>query len=345
MPPQSPVAASRRLSLEQGTVWALAATLVLSFLIVIPASSFPLSPTKSFVLAAGALATLAVYILARLSRGNFILPPPTLLLVLWLPTLAYAFSTVFTGGSFTTAFWGSAFQNDSLGFMLTLSLLGTLAALAVRRPEQYRLFFRVATGLLGAIVLVTALIIVVGQTAPHLISPAFSIIGSNKDLAAILGFGVIAILLATRSLELGVRSLRALLAVGVVALALLAILNVPLIWSLVALVALGLFVEAIMGRRPQIIAEIDFDDAALLVEETSADTGGARPFVVPLVVLAVALFFLIGSTLGGALASMLHVSTVDVRPSWQSTLEVGRHVYSTSPAFGSGPPPFPLPRF
>lgn len=341
MPPQSPVVASRRLSLEQGTVWALVATLVLAFLIVIPWSTFPLLPTKSFVLAAGALVTLAVYIIARLARGNLIIPPPMLLLALWLPTLAYAFSTVFAGGSsFAATFWGSALQSDSLGFMLTLSLLGTLAALAMRRPEQYRLFFRATTWLFGAVALSTALIIIVGQMAPNLVSPAFSIVGSNKDLAAILGFGVIAILLAIRSLELSARTGRALLAVGVVALALLAVLNVSLIWVLIALVALGLFVEAVMMRRSQVIVEVDFDDAALLVEDTSADTSGARPFLVPLVVLAVSLFFIIGATLGGALASALKVSGVDVRPSWQSTLDVGRQVYSSSPVFGSGPGTF-----
>ncbi len=341
MPPQSPVAASRRLSLEQGTVWALAATLVLSFLIVIPSSAFPLLPTKSFALAAGALATLAVYIIARLARGNFILPPPALLLALWLPTSAYALSTVLSGGgSFSAAFWGSALQSDSLGFMFTLSLLGTLAALAVRRPEQYRLFFRATAWLFGVVVLITALVIIVGQMAPNLVSPAFSIVGSNKDLAAILGFGIIAILLAVRSLELSSRAGRALLALGVVALALLATLNVSFVWALVALVALGLFVEAVMLRRPQIIAEVDFDDAALLVTDGPADTSGSRSFVVPLVVLAVSLFFLIGSTLGGALATTLHTGGVDVRPSWRATLDVGRQVYSTSPVFGSGPGTF-----
>src|SRR3989344_5436142 len=129
MPPQLPVVASRRLSLEQGTVWALATTLVLALLVVIPWSSFPLLPTKSFLLAAGALGTLAVYILARLARGNLILPPSILLWALWLPTLAYALSAVFAGsGSFSAAFWSATLQNDSLGFMLTLSTLGTLAA-------------------------------------------------------------------------------------------------------------------------------------------------------------------------------------------------------------------------
>ena len=60
----------------------------------------------------------------------------------------------------------------------------------------------------------------------------------------------------------------------------------------------------------------------------------------PLVVLAVSLFFLVGGTLGGALANALHVNVLSVSPSWQSTLSIAHNVYSSSPVFGSGPGTF-----
>ena len=91
MPPQQSVV-SRRRSLEHISVWALLATLIVGIFAVIPSSAVPISTTKTFLLAAGALITLALYILARLARGNVILPPFMLVGALWLPVIAYALS-------------------------------------------------------------------------------------------------------------------------------------------------------------------------------------------------------------------------------------------------------------
>jgi tetratricopeptide (TPR) repeat protein len=340
MPPQSPT--TRRVSLEWASVWVLAATIIIATIITIPIVAFPSVPTKAFVLAVGILVTLAVWILARLSRGNIIFPPVVLLGALWLPTLAYALSALFAGGPFATAAWGTALENDTLGFMLTISALGTLTALVVRRPDHYRAFYRVLGVAAGAFVALSALVVIVGQFAPSLISPSFSLVGSAKDLATVLGFVVISILLAVRFLELDSRTGRFLLGTGVVALALLAALNISIVWVLVALVALGLFVEAVMTRRPGGLAEGegDLDEVATVVEAPPGTQLGSRSFLIPLVVLAISLFFLLGSTLGNALASVLNTGTIDVRPSWRSTLMVGKEVYSTSPVFGSGPGTF-----
>ena len=88
MPPQAAVSAPRR-SLETITVWALVATIVIAAIVLIPSASIPVIATKTFILAAGALITLALYILSRLSRGNVVLPPGLLVGALWLPAIAY----------------------------------------------------------------------------------------------------------------------------------------------------------------------------------------------------------------------------------------------------------------
>src|SRR3989344_796547 len=201
MPPQS--SSPRRVSLEWASVWALAATIIIATVLVIPIVATPTVPTKAFALASGVLVTLAVWILARLSRGNIIFPPAVLLLALWLPTLAYALSAAFSGGPFAAALWGTALEGDTLGFVVTLSALGTLTALVVRRPDHYRAFFRASSLAFAAFVALSALIVLVGQFAPSLVAPSFSLIGSGKDLAVVLGLGIILILLAARFLDLG----------------------------------------------------------------------------------------------------------------------------------------------
>lgn len=339
MPPQQSDVIPRRRSLETISIWALLATLILATFIFIPFTAVPFTTTKTFLLAAGALITLALYILARLGRGNIIFPPLVLVGALLLPAVAYVLSAIFSGASFTNALWGAALEPDTLGFILIMTCLGTLTAFMLRRSEQYRSFLRASFFVFGVITVLEALIVIIGQFAPNTISPAFSIIGSFEDLAFLLGLGVIGTLITFRFLELSQRARQTLSIASVVALILLAIANSSLVWILVALVSLGLFVEAVMQRGSKGSIS-DLDDAAIMDETPLETEGNSHSLVMPLIVLAISLFFLIGGTLGNALANALHVNVLTVRPSWQSTLSVGQQTYVTAPVFGTGPGTF-----
>ena len=336
MYPQQSLAAPRR-SLETISIWALIATLAAAAFIFFP-FSMSLITVKTFVLAAGALITLALFILARLSRGNIIFPPFVLVGALWLPAIAYALSAAFSGAPFTSSLWGLALEPDTLGFMLAATLLGTLAALMFRRPEHYRLLLRAGAWLFGIVAGIEALVVIVGQFYSK-ISPTFSIVGSFSDLAFLLGLGIIGVLISFRFLELSRRAYRLLIVSGAVAMILLAVANSSVVWVLLAFVSLGLFIEAVMQRGPK-SADADLDDMNNQYEEPLGADEGSHPLVMPLVVLAVSLFFLIGGTLGGALANALHVNVLSVSPSWQSTFSIADNVYKSTPVFGSGPGTF-----
>jgi tetratricopeptide (TPR) repeat protein len=338
MPPQNSVATSRKTSLDIVSIWALVVTVALSLFLFIPNSSLPLVTIKTFILAAGTLITLALYILARLGRGNLILPPSLLLIALWLPVIAYALSATFSGVTFSNALWGTALEPDTLGFMLCATVLGTLSALVLRRPEQYQNFLRSGAYAFGAIVLLQTLIVLGGQVMPNTINPGFSFVGSLSDMASIVGFGIIAVLITLRFLELSSRTSRALVISGGFGLFLLATVNSQIVWVLVALVSLGLFVEAVMRRRGR-VSDNDLDDS-MVVEEAPIETAGTHSLTLPLAVLAISLFFLIGGTLGSALSTTLRTNEIKVSPSWQSTFSVIRQAYSTAPVFGSGPSSF-----
>lgn len=339
MPPQQSVAVPRKRSLDTITTWALIATVVAALFIVIPSESVTVLMTKAFVLAAGTLITLALYILARLGRGNVIFPPSVLLGVLWLPIVAYLLSAAFSGVSFNNALWGIALESDTLGFMLSAAVLGTLSALVLRRPEQYDLFLRVGAYVFGLIALLQTLIIILGQFTPSTISPTFSLIGSLNDLASVLGLGVVGILITMRFMELSQRSYRALMLCGAIALFVLAVANSSLVWVLIALVSLGLFVEAVM-RRGSRSTDSDLEEVTVMDEAPLESAEGSHSLVLPLAVLAVSLFFLIGGTLGSALANALNISVLNIRPSWQSTLTIAQQTYESNPVFGSGPGTF-----
>ena len=340
MPPQRTLQTSRR-SLDTISVWALLATLIASLFMFSPSVAIPLVETKTFLLAAGALITLALYILARLARGNIIFPPSVLIGALWLPVIAYALSATFSGVSFGNALWGSALEPDTLGFMLIVAVLGTLAALVLRRAEHYRTYLRANSYVFCIVVALEILILIVGQFVPDTISPSFSIVGSYNDLAFLLGLGVIGALITFRFFELPQRSRRALALSVVGALVLLAVANSFLVWILIALVSLGLFIETVMRHsRVTSGADADIDDMGVADEVPFETNGGHRSLILPLAALAVSLFFLIGGTLGNSLANTLNVNILSVRPSWQSTISIAQKTYVTAPVFGSGPGTF-----
>jgi tetratricopeptide (TPR) repeat protein len=242
---------------------------------------------------------------------------------------------------FDSAFWGLSLEPDTLGFVLIAAVLGSLSALLLRRPENYRTFLRASAFVFCIVVALEILILVVGQFAPGTLSPSVSLVGSYEDLAFVLGLGVVGTLIALRFLDTPMRTRRILTGSVVGALVLLAVANSSLVWTLLALVSLGLFVESVM-RRSKGSSDNDLDDVGDTHMSTSMDTpeSGHRSLVLPLGILAVSLFFLIGGTLGQALANSLHVNIVSVRPSWQSTMTIAQKTYATSPIFGSGPTSF-----
>lgn len=329
----------RQHSLENASQWALLATLFIGAFLVVP-SSFGFSITaKTFALGAGALVTLALFVLARLSRGNIILPPFLLVGALWLPALAYGLSAAFSGVPFASALWGNALETDTFGAMLIVASLGTLAALILRRPEHFRSFLYAAAAIFSLVALAQALALIIGQFAPNLVSPAASFLGTYQDLALLLGLGVIGSLITMRFMTLPARRKHLLLGAMVLALIVLAVANSALVWTLVALVSLGLFVEAVMQRRAA-SGDSDLEDVVVMEDSAPEEDGGRKMLALPLAVLAVSLFFLLGSTLANALAAALDVNVLNVRPSWQSTLTIAQNALGSAPVFGTGPGTF-----
>ncbi|CAM6001443.1 unnamed protein product [Sphagnum balticum] len=160
----------------------------------------------------------------------------------------------------------------------------------------------------------------------------------------LVGLGVSLSLLAIRFLKLSGWKQTALWISAAVGLFILALVNSSLVWVLVALVALGLFIESILKRRVS-IDESDLDGVATLPMESEEGVrmsgDESHSIAAPLIVLVIALFFIIGgTTIGNALTSAFGTSVVDVRPSWQSTFAIGSHTYASSPIFGSGPNTF-----
>lgn len=330
----------RRLSFDTLAIWALTSSVALAVLAFIPSDTIPFIYSKVTIVALGGLIALALYILARLTRGNIVVPPVPLLGAFWLVPLAYGLSSLFAGVGARSGVFGDSFETDTFAFMLILAVFATLAALTFRRSNQYRIFFKVATIMFALVVASQVLFIILGQITTK-VSPTVNLIGSFADLGMIVGLGLILSLLALRFLRLPRNLERMLWIVNGFSLILLALVNSTLTWVLVSFVALGLFIEAILRRRVG-AADEDFDGVAEFHTETeSIMEGTTHGLAAPLITLVFALFFLIGSgTIGASLTKAFGAGYLDVRPSWQSTFAVGSHTYAASPLVGSGPGTF-----
>ena len=71
----APAPRVRKSSFDVATITAILVTGVLATIAFIPSATLPFMYTKVSVLALGVLVTLVTYILARLTRGNAIVPP------------------------------------------------------------------------------------------------------------------------------------------------------------------------------------------------------------------------------------------------------------------------------
>lgn len=333
---------SRRFSFDAASVWILVATALVSLVGFIPGSPVSLLGTKASLLFIGVLLTFIVFVIARLVKGSIVVPPLTLLGALWLVPLAYLLSAFFSGTNPVFSFFGSEFETDTLGFVLLLGMFATLSALVVRRSRDFfRVLIALVTGL-GIALLVQLAFIISASFFPGSVSPVDNLIGMFSDIGMLSALGIALVLIAFRFFSFRLLSKIALWAGIVVALFLLAIINSPINIVLVGTVALGLFIETMLRRRTPIE-----DDELRDVLTPSPDSieesapAGSDNLVAPIIVLLLSVFFLLGgSVVANALSGLAGINVLDVRPSWQSTFNIGSHTYASSPLFGSGPGTF-----
>jgi tetratricopeptide (TPR) repeat protein len=292
------------------------AGVVLSVLLFLPQSWFPLMVGKVAAAALCLLAAGALYVWA-LWRGEAEAPPAAALLVALLP-LAYLLSWVFSADR-ALGVLGAGVDTDTLFFMTLLSAAAVLGSALFRTAASGWLFLRVlfVTLLLAALFQAVVLLgWLPGPFADH----SVNLIGKWND------FGVMALLLSFLllvELEFGGLSGRLRAGGWVVLAALLVMLssvNLGAAWGLLL--------------------------AAAVVLAAGAGLGSRRIAWSPLAAGIVAVAFLFfGAALNAQLSKVVPVSSLEVRPSLQSTFDVTAAAHGASvknAALGTGPNTFGL---
>src|SRR5665213_910941 len=220
----------RRFSFDTLAIWALTLTAAVAAIAFVPVATIPFLYTKISIIAIGGLIALVLYILARLTRGNVIVPPLPLLGSLWLVPLAYVLSTLFSGAGVSASLFGTELETDTLGFMLLLALAATLAALVFRRTSQYRVFFNVGAIVLGIALVAQIIILIVSKFNSNLVSSSSNLIGSFTDFGMFVCLGFARRLFALRFLTLSKRTRITLWVMTALAWIGFALVNSSLVW-------------------------------------------------------------------------------------------------------------------
>lgn len=329
------IAPSKRFPLEAVSVWAMVLSVPLAAVFFIPSETIPMISTKVALLVYGTLVAFIFFALSRLFKGSLALPPLFLIGTLWLIPIAYVLSTLFSGVPFATALFGVELETDTLGFMLLLASITTVAALTLRTETHYKRFFFVGGIALGLIVLAQVVFVALAKVFPDL-SAANNLVGAYADMSMVVGAGLVLVLLALRMMRFSNSMRVALFAVVAIGLLILIVANLTVVWALIALFAGALFVESVTTHRTP--------DPSV---QTVPAHKSKHHFVVSLLCLIVAVFFLFfganqntGEGIANNVAVAFGINIIDVRPSWQSTIMVGSHTLAASPLFGSGPTTF-----
>jgi tetratricopeptide (TPR) repeat protein len=305
------------------------AGLALGLLFIIPSDWFPLQLAKIAFASVLLFIAAVLYVLdggaSALMRGRSIgaIALAAVLPVVYL--LSYFFSIDKALGVA-----GNAADADTLLFVTLLFGAFVLALGLFRSAWSVRLLLRGVSCVIALAALLQYLIIV---SSPSMLPAVFSdrsvnLIGKWNDLGLSTGFLLLFLLLAYEFG--GLTRARAIVAsVGMALCALLlALVNFPLAWILLLVFSIAIALWSFVSRR-------------------AADTGGSLMRVVPwmpLVVSAVALVLVLwGTVVNTGLTNVFPVSSLEVRPSYTSTVAIEKAAHGSSFGrflLGTGPQTF-----
>lgn len=300
------------------TTWARRAYLagiVLGLLLFLPQTWFPLMAAK---VAAAAVLFLLAAVLYALAwwRGTAEAPPKASLWLILLP-LVYGISFIFSADR-ALGVMGAGIGFDTLYFTTLLAATGIVGAALFRGAADAWMFMRVVliSTTLAAVFQFCVLAGVPGLFSDH----STNLIGKWNDFGLLVGLVAFLLLISIETGRAGLRG-RIVAWVGLAAaLVLLALVNFPTSWGILLVAAVCLAAAVWVGHR--------------------------RVAWGALVAAAVAVVFLFfGAALNTQLAKVIPVSSLEVRPSLQSTYAVTTAAHGASvshAALGTGPNTFGL---
>jgi len=318
---------SRKTTLMQVAEYILFGLIFLLPFFFIPSISFPFQFGKVMLLALGILVAFVLWMVDTLSRGKIRLP---LGIVFYsaLAILLFALVSSLLSGVAWRAVIGLGFESETFVSLL-IFFISMFVALRVLDERSKVLK---AYNLLS----ISALIVFLFQFLRIIFGPSFLSFGIFTNMtASILGkwndigifFGLMALLSVLRLMYVKKSSPWLSQVMFGLSLIALIVVNSLLVWLVTGIFALLVLVyDAVFTKRD---------------EEGSEFPAKGKFSKLPIILIVFALVFIFArGSVGNFISDKLNVNQIEVRPSWQSTLEVGADALKKNPAFGVGPNQF-----
>jgi tetratricopeptide (TPR) repeat protein len=298
-------------------------------LFFIPVLFAPFGYTKTLLVIVGVLVSCIFFSLSVLRSGSVKISAPWALAAFWGVAIVTSVSALLSGDM------SDSFVGDSLGvhtalFMLLLATVMSLSSVfGQTKPAILRLYI-LLTGsaiMLGVFHLLRITFGVDFLTLGVFTSTSSTPLGGWNDLGLFFGLSILLSLVALEQLPL-TKPGKILFSIVIgVSLLMLAVVNFFAIWIVLALVSLVQLMYTLTKDR---------FTAETLSPQGKEDISTYSVALSTAVFVCSLIFIVGGSAVGGFVSNMTNVSYVEVRPSFEATVDIGRQVYSENALMGIG---------
>ena len=301
-------------------------------ILFIPSLSAPFLYSKVLFVVAAVAVALVLFSFAVLRNGSLRMEAPYGLLALWGVAGVTVLSSLLSG-DFTDSFIGDSFSVHTALFVVLMALVASSVSLLKSAKNMIIKLY--------SLLAVSALVLALFHLLRVLLGPealsfglftgeTASLMGSWNDVGLFFGLVILLALVAVEQLPLTKWGQWALMATTVASLLILAVINFSAVWWVLGLVSLVVLMYSLVKPR--------FAEAPMMVGEKS---DSFMSTVLSGIVFAAATLFIVGgSFFGGIVSDVTGVSYIEVRPSFEATVDVARSVYTENAFVGVGPNKF-----
>jgi len=304
----------------------------LSPLFFIPITYTPFNFSKVLFVILGVFLALIFYSLATLRQGKLVLPYSAGIISMWVLTTVTFLAAAFSG-DIQDSIFGDDFGIQTAVFVAFLALIATVAGILREQKSSVMQVYVLLTG--GGVVIglyhVTRLMFGPDTLSFNVMNSATSsVLGGWNDLALFFGLALLLALLAVEQFPLTKMGKVLFGVVSLLSLIILAVVNFFAIWVVLGLVSLIVLMYSLTKNRFQESRSSDDDSGNTMLS-----------VVFSVVVFIVSMVFVAGgSAVGQMVSDATGISYVEVRPSFEATLDITRSVYQENMFFGIGPNKF-----
>jgi tetratricopeptide (TPR) repeat protein len=294
----------------------------------IPFSGVSLGFTKATFVVVGSYLAIVLAALALLRSGKVQLHTPLLLVLFWLFTGVSLAASLLSGDSYDSLF-GGALDVHTSGFIALMATVMTLCLMFVgARAAIVRLLLSLCAAL-GLVYLFSLVRIFFGPEILSLgvfTSSLSTMVGSFNDLALYAGLCIVMLLIGLQALPKNRIAQGLAFALVVSSLIILAVVNFAFVWYVIGLLSLLSFLYFVAKDT--------------WLNPTGAQSEPVSRFTLTLVALVCVVsgaFIVSGDQLGSRVSALTGISYLEVRPSFDATVDIAKAVYQENAFTGIGP--------